>query len=160
MSRTTPPVVFLIDPLKPRRDVLELELQMRFQVMSFGSVADAVAEAATTRPDAVVFSLKQIEGHGLAAASVLRKEIGPKPFVAVIGEPDTKVRAEVRAELMRRTGVDWWRSQGVESQAIDALLWAEVGPRSSRSMPESVPPPAVGGFERLRAWAAGLLQAA
>lgn len=151
MSTPARSVIFLVDPVKARRDEQERALRLRFTVRTFATPEEARAAAAAEPPQAVVLSIRQAEGNGVVAAKALRAAIGPRPFVLVHGAADQPMNQEQRQVQMQRHGVDSWLTRPVDTHTLEVVLWNEVVIRFVPKAPRAEAPTA---GERMRATAA------
>lgn len=159
----TPPPrfrVFLVDPVRSRRETLERDLRVRFDVQGYGTVAEAAEAARRLAPHGVVLGVRQVEGNGMTAAAQLRKVVGTDTFVCVVGAVDEAPSAEQRQALMKRNQVDTWLPRVVDGPSLEVLLWTELLRRAvaaeARTRPEPTPAaPAPTLLQRLRGWTGG-----
>lgn len=139
--------VLLLDPVKLRRDRAAQGLQLRYDVVGCGTLAEALAVCDSTPPQAIVATLRQVDDNGLVAGQALRAKVGPDVFLLVHGPADTRKSPAQRQALADRHAVDTWSETALEVDGIESVVWNELN-RRHRPRTEEAPP--VSLLERAR----------
>ncbi len=123
-------------------------LQLRYDVLGCGTLAETLATCEATPPHAIVATLRQVDDNGLVTGQALRAKVGPDVFILVHGPADTRKTPAQRQALSERHGVDMWSETALEPVGIEAVVWNEL---NRRHRPRAVAPPTLSLLARARA---------
>jgi len=114
--------ILIIDPSTHRREQLERQLSLRFEVVTAASTTDGLAAFDAKVPRAVVATLNQTAGHGLELCQMLRELPGGEhSYLLVYGLVKRSVFS--REGIERKWRVDAFFPQLLEPEAVESHLW-------------------------------------
>lgn len=121
--------VLLLDPVKHRRDQAAHALGMRFDVIEAGSTKEAVDMIKAYGADAIVATLRQMEGNGLVACKTLREAAGHDAFLLVHGPTTAPTTASARKVAAKFHRANAWAGTLLTPDEMDVIVWTELGSR-------------------------------
>lgn len=125
--------VLLLDPVKHRRDQAARTLGMRFDVMESGTPKEALDMLKAYGADAMVATLRQMEGNGLAACKTLREAAGKDAYLLVHGPTTAPTTGSARKVAAKFHRADAWAGTVLAPDEMDVIVWNELNARQRSS---------------------------
>ena len=121
--------VLLVDPVRHRRErALDL-LRAHYEVVGVSDAAEAREQLKGRKPDAVMLTLRQLEGNGLVLGKEMRARLGGDALILVHGDSNPPATSAERAQAAAAHGVSGWMPSTLEPPHIDALIGTALARR-------------------------------
>lgn len=121
--------VLLVDPVRHRRERALEVLRAHYDAVGVSDGAEAKGVAAAKTPEAVVLTLRQFDGNGLALGKALRAQLGGDVLILVHGDANPPLGAAERAQAAALHGVSGWLPGTLEAPHMDSLIRSALARR-------------------------------